>query len=277
MNQFEKNIISIYGNKGKAWLANLPLHIQQIAALWELNSLHPFDCVSYNYLLEGYQKNKPIVLKLSLDELSLNKEVKALEAFANYGAVAVLGHTNDTLLLQRAVPGSLLKNHFPKDSQSAIKIACDVTKKLHQAPMPKENHFPHIKDSLKTLDKEWNIPRVHLEKARRLKSTLLEGQRAQVLLHGDLHQDNILLHGRDWLVIDPKGVIGSPINEIWAFVEDPKKDLIFISKYFNFDLGDVVKWYYVHLVLAACWQVEDHLDPTLFLNLADLVASMTEK
>jgi len=31
-----------------------------------------------------------------------------------------------------------------------------------------------------------------------------------VLLHGDLHQDNILSHGDDWLVIDPKGVIGFP-------------------------------------------------------------------
>jgi streptomycin 6-kinase len=35
-----------------------------------------------------------------------------------------------------------------------------------------------------------------------------------VLLHGDLHQDNILSQGDDWLVIDPKGVIGFPINEI---------------------------------------------------------------
>jgi len=277
MNPFEKNIISIYGDKGKTWLANLPMQVQQIAALWELDRLHPFNNLSYNYVLDGYQRDKPIVLKLGLDELSLSKESKALKAFADYGAVAVLDHTNDALLLQRAVPGSLLKKHFPKDSQSAIKIACDVTKKLHQAPLPKTNDFPHVKDWLKTLDKEWNIPRFHLEKARTLKNTLLEAQGAQILLHGDLHQDNILLDGKDWLVIDPKGVIGSPINEIWAFVEDPETDLIFISKYFDFDPGDVIKWYYVHLVLAACWQVEDRLDPTLFLNLAGSVISMTEK
>lgn len=274
MNPFEKNISSIYQSRGKAWLADLPKKVAQIAVLWELDQLRPFENLSYNYVLEGCQKGKPIVLKLSLDELSLSKEAKALEAFVDYGAVAVLGHTNDALLLQRAVPGRLLKNHFPKGNRSAIQIACDVAKRLHQAPLPKEHHFPHVKELLETLDKEWDIPQLHLQKARTLKNGLLETQVAPVLLHGDLHQDNILSNGDDWLIIDPKGVIGSPINEVWAFVEDPKNDLTFISKYFDFNHNDVVRWYYVHLVLAACWQVEDHLDPTLFLNLAESVLPM---
>jgi streptomycin 6-kinase len=274
MNLFEKNISSIYLSRGKAWLADLPRKVEQIAAIWELDHLHPFDNLSYNYVLEGYQKSNPIVLKISLDELSLNKEAKALAAFADYGAVEILAHTNEALLLQRAVPGNLLKAQFPKGHPNTIKIACDVAKRLHQAPLPKDNHFPHIKDLLVTLDKEWNIPRFHREKARTLKNILLEKQGASVLLHGDLHQDNILSNGNDWLIIDPKGVIGSPINEMWAFVEDPKNDLIFISKYFDFNHDDVIQWYYVHLVLAACWQVEDHLDPTLFLNLAESVMPM---
>src|SRR3989344_3881838 len=127
--------------------------------------------------------------------------------------INIYRHANDALLLQKAIPGSLLKNYFPKQTQNAIKIACDVTKRLHQAPLPKENHFPHIKEWLRSLDREWDIPRFHLEQVRSLKNTLLETQTAPMLLHGDLHQDNILSHGKDWLVIDPKGVIGSPINE----------------------------------------------------------------
>lgn len=98
-----------------------------------MDQLHPFENLSYNYVLKGYQKGKPIVLKLSLDEMSLSKEARALETFANYGAVAVLGYTNDALLLQRAVPGRLLKNHFPKGNRNAIQVACDVAKRLHQA------------------------------------------------------------------------------------------------------------------------------------------------
>lgn len=274
MNLFENNISSIYQKRGQAWLADLPKKVERIAALWELDHLHPFDNLSYNYVLEGYQRGAPIVLKISLDESSLDKEAKALAAFANYGAVKVLAHTKEALLLQRAVSGNLLKAKFPKGNQNAIKIACDVAKRLHQAPLPKGNHFPHIKDWVATLDKEWNIPRLHLKKARSLKNILLETQNTSVLLHGDLHQDNILSNGNDWLIIDPKGVIGYPINEMWAFVEDPKSDLLFISQYFGFNHDDVIQWYYVHLVLAACWQVEDHLNPTIFLNLAESILPM---
>jgi streptomycin 6-kinase len=274
MNPFEKNISSIYQSRGKAWLADLPKKVEQIAALWDLKHLHPFANLSYNYVLEGYQKGQPIVLKLSLDELSLDKEAKALKTFADYGAVEVLAHNREALLLQRAVPGIPLKTQFSKGHPNAIRIACDVVQRLHQAPLPKGYHFPHIKEWLATLDKEWNIPRLHLEKARTLKNLLLKTETTPVLLHGDLHQDNILSNGNDWLVIDPKGVIGSPINEMWAFVEDPKNDLIFISNYFDFNHDSVIQWYYIHLILAACWQVEDHLDPTLFLSLAESVVPM---
>jgi len=274
MNPFEKNITSIYQSRGKAWLDDLPKKVEQIAALWELDHLHPFANLSYNYVLEGYQKDIPIVLKISLDEVSLDKEANALTAFVDYGAVKVLARTKEALLIQRAVPGSLLKAQFPKGHPNAIKIACNVAKRLHQAPLPKDNHFPHMKEWLATLDKEWNIPLFHLEKARTLKNILLKAQTTSVLLHGDLHQDNILSNGNDWLVIDPKGVIGSPINEMWAFVEDPKNDLIFISNYFDFNHDSVIQWYYVHLILAACWQVEDHLDPMFFLSLAESVVPM---
>jgi hypothetical protein len=34
-------------------------------------------------VLKKYQKGKPMVLKLSLDELSLCKEVRAIEAFVD--------------------------------------------------------------------------------------------------------------------------------------------------------------------------------------------------
>ena len=271
MNAFENNIMSIYGKKGEEWLANLPSHVRQYEALWDLCQLKPFDNLSLNYVVSGYQKEKPIVLKLSLDALSLNKEAMALQAFTGYGAVAVLGYEDDALLLQRAVPGNVLKTKFPEGSKKGIEIACNVIEKLRLAQIPSGNSFPHITELLATLDKEWNIPKDHLRRARKLKQELLQNQDSQVLLHGDLHQDNILSDGKEWLVIDPKGVIGFPINEVWACVEDPNHDLVYISKYFNFKLDDVVAWYYVHLILAACWCVEDNLNPKRFLDLAQSV------
>lgn len=81
MNPFEKNITSIYQSRGKAWLADLPKKVEQIATLWGLDHLHPFANLSYNYVLEGYQKDIPIVLKISLDEISLDKEANGSYSF----------------------------------------------------------------------------------------------------------------------------------------------------------------------------------------------------
>lgn len=274
MNAFEKNILNIYREKGKAWLAELPELVQQLANHWSLSDLKPYEYLSFNYVLFGYQKGKPIVLKLSLDASSLEKEAKALEVFTGYGAVSVLECKNNALLMQRAIPGISLKNLKPKDCQDALEIACHVIEKLHQAPLPQQQLFPCIEDWLAALDKEVELSPDLLHKARKLKNQLLQTQTSRVLLHGDLHRDNILFNDKDWLVIDPKGVIGFPINELWACIEDPNNDLKYISKYFNYHFDDVVKWYYVHLILAACWQIEDHLDPKIFLARALSVLPM---
>lgn len=275
MSIFENNIISLYRESGKKWLKGLPEQVRQLELHWGLSHLTPLENLTYNYVLSGLQEGIPIILKLSPNASDLGREANALGAFKGFGGVSVLDRQDNALLLQRALPGQPLKGYPFKNGVKNIEVACQVVKKLHQASMPKDGNFPHITDWLSTLDKDWGLPGDYLQKARTLKDQLLQrGTELQVLLHGDLHQDNILAHGNDWLVIDPKGVIGFPINEIWACVEEPHYDLEFVSKYFGYRFDDVVNWYYVHAILAACWQVEDNLDPTRFLNLAEAVRPM---
>lgn len=47
-----------------------------------------------------------------------------------------------------------------------------------------------------------------------------------MLLHRDLHHDNILKHGNEWKVIDPKEVIGDPVYEVAAFIRNPMPELL---------------------------------------------------
>lgn len=275
MKKLETHILSIYGERGRIWLDKLPKHIQQLENLWGLSDLQPLDNLTYNYVLSGFQDDLPIILKLSLDTIGLEREAKALNAFEGFGGVSILNRYKNALLLERALPGSHLKHYHSKDGKKCIEVACNIARRLHKAPLPTDFFFPRIEDWLAALDKEWKIPRNHLQKARTLKEQLLAKMSIlPVLLHGDLHQENILSHGEDWLVIDPKGVIGFPINDVWACVEKPCHDLKYIAEYFDYSYEDVVQWYYVHLVLAACWQVEDNLDPSLFLDLAQSVRLM---
>ena len=275
METLKHNIVKIYGKRGEDWLAGLPRRIEQLQHSWELSNLNPFPNLSYNYVLEGLQGTTPIILKLSPDADLMDKEAKALNAFKGFGAVSMLGRKEDALLLERAVPGQLLKNNLPKEKR--IEIACKVIERLHQALVPSKEGFPTIEEWLAAVDKKWDLPKDHLKRARKLKKGLIKKDSGcKTLLHGDLHQENILSNGNSWVVIDPKGVIGEPIHEIWACVEDPAHDLKFLAGYFGYSLQDIVEWYYVRLILASCWQAEDNLDASRFLNLAQSVLPMIE-
>jgi streptomycin 6-kinase len=125
-------------------------------------------------------------------------------------------------------------------------------KQLHQAPLRQKGNFSHIKDLMQALDRDWPVPKEYLEKARILKNKLLlSSTNRPILLHGDLHHGNILENDKAFVVIDPKGVIGYPINEVWAFLRDPINDIEYVSNYFGFDRKEVKQWYFVHLILTA--------------------------
>lgn len=66
MKTFEANIISIYGNKEKAWFEALPKLVEEITTNWGLSDLQVINNLSYNYVLSGFQGTQPIILKLVL-------------------------------------------------------------------------------------------------------------------------------------------------------------------------------------------------------------------
>lgn len=237
MTPFEQNIINIYQEQGKKWLANLPHLIHKIAKEWELIDLKPVENLSFNYVLFGFQHKKPIVLKLGLDKEALAQETAALKIFANYSGMSLIDSIDGVILLECAMPGTSLKDLI--SHKHTLTICCNVMKRLHLAPLP-QHGFPHISQWLEALDKPWELPSLYLEKARWLKGKLHIDNANDVLLHGDLHHDNILFAGREWKVIDPKGVIGHPIHEIWRFVVDFEKDIPFIAKELNLEPATIM-------------------------------------
>lgn len=278
MNIFHSNIINIYGERGKAWLNELHELVSAISSRLELRDLKEVSNLTYNYVLSGFQGDNPIILKVGLDNVGLKREAFALKCFAGYGAVTVLSEDDGMLLLERAVPGTSLKSYFPDREQESIEIACKVMKKLHQANIPEDHTFPHIKDWLTTLDKDWNIPKHYLQKARKLRDQLLQTSEVDVLLHGDLHHDNILQNVNDWVVIDPKGVIGEPAYEVAAFIRNPIPELLTHADAPNIIQGRITRfaellelpsqrildWCFVQAVLAWAWALEDGCDTTYF-------------
>ena len=290
MNGFQSNSLNIYGEKGKAWLDELPELVTAIASRLDLRDLKEVTNLTYNYVLSGFRGDNPIILKLGLDNANLKQEAFALKCFAGYGAVKVLAEDEGMLLLERSVPGTSLKSYFPDKEQESIEIVCGVMKKLHQASIPEGHNFPHIKDWLKALDKDWNIPNHYLQKARQLRDQLLKTAEPDVFLHGDLHHDNILQNGNDWVVIDPKGVIGEPAYEVAAFIRNPMPELLNhadvpniihnritrFAELLELPSQRILDWCFVQAVLSWVWAIEDGCDDTYSKNLTEFFERYTD-
>lgn len=286
---FQSNIINIYGEKGKAWLDQLPQRVAALSSRLDLRDLKEVTNLTYNYVLSGFQDNSPIILKLALDSEALKREAFALKCFADCGgAVKVLAEDDGMLLLERAVPGTSLKRYFPSSEQKSIEITCRIIKTLHQTAIPDYHNFPHIKDWLVVLDKDWNILHGYLQKARKLRDQLLPASKPDVLLHGDLHHDNILQNGDYWLAIDSKSVIGDPAYEVAAFIRNPMPDLLSIhnaseviqnrikgfANLLDIPAKRIFDWCFVQAVLAWVWALEDGCDTGYFQELVKVFDTM---
>ena len=281
MTTFHSNIISIYGEKGQAWIAGLPQIVAAISSKLDLRDLIEVNNLTYNYVLSGFQGDNPIILKLGLDHGLLNREAFALKCFAGYGVVKVLAEDEGMLLLERAVPGTSLRSYFPDQEHESIEIASRVMKKLHQASIPTAHNFLHIKDWLKALDKDWPIPDGYLKKSQKLRDQLLQSAKPDVLVHGDLHHDNILQNGDEWVVIDPKGVIGERSYEVAAFIRNPMPEVLNQADAPNIILNRIthfaellelpsqriLDWCFVQAVLSWAWALEDGCDTSYFEQL----------
>ncbi|HEX9681405.1 MAG TPA: aminoglycoside phosphotransferase family protein, partial [Anaerolineales bacterium] len=93
-----------------------------------------------------------------------------------------------------------------------------------------------------------------------------------VLLHGDLHHENILsAEGDRWVAVDPQGVIGEPAYEVGAFLRNPIPEVwtwlelakimdrrveVFIEE-LGFDRRRLIGWGYAQAVLSAIGSLEE--------------------
>ena len=290
MNTFEKNIIAKYGDRGKKWLADVPIFVKNLAHQWGLSNLKPVDNLTYNYVLSGFHGTQPIILKIGLDHKELEQEVKTLEFFKGPHTVSILKYQTGALLLEHAIPGTSLHSFFPEKDNESLKIACTLMQQLHRLPAPAQGAFPSLANRVALLDKNWNIPDNYLQKARTLKTQLLATAPPSVLLHGDFHYGNILQHGDSWMVIDPQAVVGEPAYEIAIFICNPFSKLIespngqnivaqriaLAAEKLSIDPARIQGWTFVHSVLAWTWSLEDGRNIEEFARLTEILDTLPE-
>ncbi len=285
-NKLTQNMLNLYGEKGKAWLANLPIIIKSLSDYWKLTDLTPVNNMTYHYVAKAkLNKGHFVVIKIGYDEKSLSQEKVALEYFNGEAVIQLLDYNKayNALLLAQAVPGESLKSHYPKNIEFVMDCYVGTMQKLHEKHLPIKNPYPHIGDWLKAMDtvRSEQLPGELLEKSIYLKNVLLDTIVKPIFLHGDLHHDNILQNGNLWVAIDPKGIVGDAEFEMAAFdfihqseLENNNIKEIFakrlnqIAQKSHLDATRIKHWVLVRLILSAVWSIEDNDDPSWAINLA---------
>jgi len=140
------------------------------------------------------------------------RQVDALRAFGEHRAVRVLDVSLDdrAVLLERVTPGTTLAASATEDEAMPVVARLFATGwpavPATSAAIALEDFLPALAPSPFT-------------RALSIFSELLGDAPAPVLLHGDLHYENILQSDRaGHLLIDPKGFIGDPAFDIGYLV-----------------------------------------------------------
>ncbi len=271
----------MHGADGVAWLRRLPTIIADCEQRWSLRIGAPFAPLSYNYAAPGVRTDgTAVVLKVGVPHPELMSEIESLRLYAGDGIVRLLQFdcNQGALLLERAMPGTSLAELG--DDEAATSIAAQLMRQLWR-PVPPEHIFPSVAKwaaGLQRLRAQFDgttgpFPRALVEQAETLFTQLLSAKVAPVLLHGDLHHENILAAERDpWLAIDPKGLVGDPGYEVGAFLHNQLPDPVAGAKArailqrrvdqfgeeLGFERARVRDWGLALAVLSAWWTYEDH-------------------
>jgi len=222
----------------------------------------------------------PAVLKVFKPPREEARSSLALRHYGGRGAVPVLAFDEEAVLTRRVRPGTVLSDlvRAGRDDE-ATDIVCDVAASL-QAHGGAAGAWPTVAQWGADFDDHQRSSRAHLlpaamvELARHEFFDLCRSQSEPVLLHGDLHHDNILHDERlGWLAIDPKGVLGEREYELGAALRNPSGSPDFytdpgvmqrrvqrMAARLGFDGGRVLRWCFAQAVLSAVWLVQDGRD-----------------
>lgn len=277
--KFTETIAGLDAAAGPKWLSDLPAIVNEIADNWRLVVGQPYPNLSYHYVAPCIcDDGTEAVLKVSFpaEQKTLFNEAKMLE-FVNGNGLAKLLRLDEkpcALLLEKLTPGEDLKTICRDDNARAITIAIQVMRKIWREA-PENDSFQKLEDWFQGFERagKTEFSGEYLKKAQRIFEELSARSTQKMLLHGDLHHENILSAEREsFLAIDPKGIVGNPAYETSTFLinharwlssetglkEKLENSIRQFSEGLEIEPQIIRKWTFAQSVLSAWWTFEDN-------------------
>jgi streptomycin 6-kinase len=201
--------------EGRSWIDSLPGIVDACAEAWGLRVGRPYPDSHVSLVLAVDRADAaPAVLKIQLPHRECEHEAAALRAWDGDGAVRLLAHdtARHALLVERCTPGTHLRE-LP--AEEALSVLIDLLPRLWRPTRePIGTLTREAERWTESLPRRWErasrpFERELLDAALFALETLPGSQGPSVLLHQDLHADNVLRAEREpWLAIDPKPLVG---------------------------------------------------------------------
>ena len=254
-------VLAWAGEAGRAWLAALPARIEELAERWGLEVGEPYQPAGYtSWAAPATRGGEPCVLKVQVPDDWSATEAAALRHFGGRACVRLLDEAEWALLLERCDPGTPL---LAEPDDVATEVVAETLAELW-APVPEGRAFRTVRD----VADEWRATLRNGTVARAADALaalddLLADDVPEVVLHSDLHPGNVLrATRREWLAIDPKGLVGDraldavPVVRDRATAENVGRRLDVVTDVLGLDRERVRLWALVQCVEGAAWSYE---------------------
>lgn len=215
------------------------------------------------------------ILKIGGDAVSLASEFSALTEMKEKACCQVYDFDDENVLLleERISPGTALKQE-PGWERRAVTFA-QVFEAIHVAPRDAKRYNSYlnwVKEASRSVQDHSNKQLAEgMCRAVDIAVKMFAKYPERVLLHGDLHHENIVRNvSGNYVVIDPKGVVGPPIFDIPRFLLnelDEREDSLErfhinrmiekLSYLLGFPADDIYQLFFMEIMLANTWLYED--------------------
>ena len=269
--------------------------------LWDLIADGEVIITPAAQLLPVLRKGEPAMLKLSTDP-DQQRGAGLMEWWSGDGAARIFARDSTALLMERATGDRSLADMARSGDadDDACRILCATVARLHRirsGPLPELVSLPLWFRELESAAAMHGGILLHSFETAQM---LLADPREQVVLHGDLHHDNVLDFGRrGWRAIDPHGLFGErgfdyaniftnpdlsdPSRPVATQPERFHRRLNVIAEAADMERHRLLQWILAWTGLSAAWFLGDE-DPLAEVDLriasfaaAELARSGTDK
>jgi streptomycin 6-kinase len=237
--------------------------------LWELTADGDAFSTCSGLLQPVTYKGEKCMLKIARREK--DKPGMALMGWWNgNGSARLLRYDTSAILIERARgSGSLASMVHTGSDDEASRIICSMVSKLHAAkgrcPVALPPLDVKFNDLASTARKHGGV----FVQSSLLAAQLLKNPVDLVVLHGDIHHNNILDFGpKGWLTIDPKGMFGERTFDYANLFCNPDietasrpgrmvRQVAIVAKEAGLDPVRLLQWIAAWAGLSAAWAMED--------------------